>query len=160
MKEISAGTVIMDDSVDNNNPERQGNGDHHSRGPHLNKSLFDKEGRIIIRNLPFDVKDIHLQKEFAKFGEIINVNVPIKNENNLNRGFGFVEYKSKEQAQKAVESMNGFKFKGRTIAVEFSVSKKKYELKVNNILSNTNLQREEIMPKVLKQDKEEETKKK
>jgi RNA recognition motif-containing protein len=57
-----------------------------------------KEGRIIIRNLPFDLKEIHLQKDFKKYGNLLQVNVPIKNENNLNRGFAFLEYSTKEEA--------------------------------------------------------------
>jgi len=47
--------------------------------------------------------------------------------------------------------MNGQKFKGRTIAVEFSVPKAKYEQKVTNILSNTKMTRQDaVVPKVVK----------
>jgi RNA recognition motif-containing protein len=83
----------------------------------------DKEGRIIVRNLPFDLKEKHLVTAFSKFGVIVNTNVPIKNENNLNRGFGFVEFASVDEAKKAIAEMNGHKFKGRSIAVEFSLAK-------------------------------------
>ena len=58
----------------------------------------DKEGRIIIRNLPFDVKEPHLLKAFTKFGVVIDVKVPLKNENNMNKGFGFVEFSTKDDA--------------------------------------------------------------
>ena len=47
-----------------------------------------------------------MNKEFAKYGAIVETNVPVKPENNLNRGFGFIEFDSKEAAQKAIEGMN------------------------------------------------------
>lgn len=41
----------------------------------------------------------HLRKEFGKFGNIVEVNVPMKNEEKgLNRGFGFIEFETKEIA--------------------------------------------------------------
>lgn len=55
--------------------------------------------------------------------------------------------------------MNGQKFKGRIIAVEFSVPKEKYESKVANILSNTKMTRQDaVIPKVVKEATEEEAK--
>ena len=55
-----------------------------------------RAGRVIIRNLQFDMRERHLQKEFCRFGKIVEVTVPMKNEGNLNRGFGFVEFETKE----------------------------------------------------------------
>jgi RNA recognition motif-containing protein len=52
----------------------------------------------MIRNLAFDLKPQHLKKEFAKFGEIEEVQIPLKNETNMNRGFGFIQFKTKEMA--------------------------------------------------------------
>ena len=57
-----------------------------------------RAGRIIVRNLQFDIKESHLNKEFGKYGTIVETNVPVKPENNLNRGFGFIEFDSKETA--------------------------------------------------------------
>jgi len=60
----------------------------------------------------------------------------------LNRGFGFVEFETKEQATEAITKMNSAKFKGRTLAVEFSVSKNTYEQRLDKIVGNTNLTKE------------------
>ena len=43
--------------------------------------------RIIIRNLQYDVKEKHLKKSFGKFGNIVDVNIPINSENNMNKGY-------------------------------------------------------------------------
>jgi RNA recognition motif-containing protein len=40
---------------------------------------LSKEGRIIIRNLPYDIKENHLRKDFAKYGKIENISVPLNN---------------------------------------------------------------------------------
>lgn len=98
-----------------------------------------KAGRVIVRNLGFDLRDKHLKSLFTGFGEIVNINVPLKSDNNLNRGFGFVEFKDKAMAIKAIEAMNGHKYKGREITVEHSMPKLKYEGKIANIMENTNL---------------------
>ena len=94
------------------------------RGPQIN------DGRIIIRNLPFDLKEQHIKSPFEKFGKILSVNVPINNTNNLNKGFAFLEFEAKADAQKAIDALNGQKFKGRTVALEFSLPKSRYESKV------------------------------
>lgn len=61
-----------------------------------------KAGRVIVRNLGFDLREKHLKSLFGKFGEIINIDVPLKSDNNLNRGFGFVEFKDKAMAAQAI----------------------------------------------------------
>lgn len=125
------------------------------------KILKVHEGRIIIRNIPFDLKESHIQKDFAKFGKIIQVNVPLKNENNLNRGFAFIEYDTKEIAQQAIDALNGKKYKGRAVVLQFSVPKNKYETRVEHILENTKQTRQDVVqPKQIKEEKEQKLKEK
>ena len=57
--------------------------------------------------MPFDIKAPNLVKAFSKFGLIRDVNVPLNNETNQSRGFGFIEFTDKEEAQKAITEMNG-----------------------------------------------------
>jgi len=71
------------------------------------KPIPQKDGKVIVRNLGFDLKEVHLKKEFLKYGNIVSVNVPLKNETNTNRGFGFIEFATKEEANKAIAGMNG-----------------------------------------------------
>jgi len=100
---------------------------------------------VILRNLPFDLKENHLRPHFAKFGNILSIDIPLNNTNNLNRGFVFIEYESKADAQKAIDAMNGQKFKGRTVALEFSLPKGKYEKKVQHIVENTKMERQDVI---------------
>ena len=85
----------------------------------------------------------------------------MKNENNLNRGFAFLEFATKQEAQACIDQMNGQKYKGRTVVLELSLPKRKYEQKVQNIMENTKMKREDVIqPKVIRDEKEEAVKKK
>jgi RNA recognition motif-containing protein len=100
------------------------------------------------------MRDKHLKSYFGKFGEIVDVNVPMKNDT-LNRGFCFIEYKSKEMAQRAIDEMNNKQWKGRTVAMEFSVPKGSYEARITGIVEHTKLERDQaVLPKVLRDEKQ------
>jgi hypothetical protein len=71
------------------------------------KVITAKPGRIIVRNLGFDINEKHLKSFFGKYGEISEINIPSKSGNDkMNRGFAFVEFKSKEVAEKAIATVN------------------------------------------------------
>jgi len=94
---------------------------------------MDKKGRLIVRNINYDLREKHMKQLFAPKGEIVDIKVPLKQENDLNKGFAFVEYKTREEARKALEALNGTKYKGRTLAIDFAVSKKIYTEKVSKM---------------------------
>ena len=104
-----------------------------------------KQGKIIVRNLGFDLREKHLKACFGKFGEIVDSSVPLKQDTKTSRGFGFVEFATKAQAVEAIKAMNGQKFKGRPIAVELSVPKGAYDKRVNALVENTNMDRKEAI---------------
>ena len=97
----------------------------------------------------------HLEKLFGKFGKIVDTNVPMKTDKpTLNRGFGFIEFENKEQAAKAVEAMHNHAWKGRTLAVDFSVPKGSYEHKVEVVVKHTGLEkRDAVLPKILRDER-------
>lgn len=87
------------------------------------------------------------------------MNVPLNNSNNLNRGFAFLEYTTREEAQAAIAGMNGQKFKGRTVALEMSLPRERYEHKVQNIVEHHKIDRKDaIVPKTIREERD--TKKK
>ena len=106
------------------------------------------------------MRDKHMTNLFCKFGKIIDVNVPMKSDkDSLNRGFCVVEFEKKEQAQKAIDALHNQKWKGRTLAVEFSVPKGSYDARIKGIVEHTNLdEKTAILPKVLRDEKKEEEK--
>jgi multiple RNA-binding domain-containing protein 1 len=86
---------------------------------------------VILRNLAFDLKGEHLTPTFSKFGKIKGIEMPMKEgSTKLNRGFAFMEFESKEEAERAIEAFHGKKFKGRVVTMELSVPKERYEKRV------------------------------
>jgi RNA recognition motif-containing protein len=118
-----------------------------------------RAGRVIVRNIQYDMKDEHLRKVFAKYGKIVDISVPMKMENNLNRGFGFVEFETKEVAAKAIDAMHNTKWKGRTVAVGFSVPKGSYESRIEQVVAHTNMERKDaVLPRELREQRLEKEK--
>lgn len=96
-----------------------------------------KAFRIIIRNLPFNItRSTQLTEYFDPFGEILEMNIPtVKNESQRHgdndalrgRGFAFVQYAKRFEAEKAMEALNGSIIKTRAIAVDWALAKSVYD---------------------------------
>lgn len=72
---------------------------------------------IYIGNLPFQTSDSDLQELFTPFGQVDRANVITDRETGRSRGFGFVEMSNDEEAQKAIEGLNGAEMEGRSLTV-------------------------------------------
>ncbi|XP_056896874.1 embryonic polyadenylate-binding protein-like isoform X1 [Takifugu flavidus] len=71
---------------------------------------------IYIKNFGEDYNDEKLKEVFAAFGRTLSVRV-MKDERGRSRGFGFVNFAHHEDAQKAVDEMNGKELNGKVIYV-------------------------------------------
>lgn len=72
---------------------------------------------IYVGNLSFDVTENDLKEAFAEFGEIQSVAIIKDKFSGESRGFGFVEMTNKDEAEKAINALNGKEIKGREIKV-------------------------------------------
>jgi len=72
--------------------------------------------RIYVGNLPFSAREEEVRSLFASYGEVITVVLPTDRETGRPRGFGFVEM-SNEDAEKAIDALNGADFGGRALNV-------------------------------------------
>jgi RNA recognition motif-containing protein len=73
--------------------------------------------KLFVGNLSFDTTENDLQDTFAAFGTVTEANLMIDRTTNRSRGFGFVTMSTAEEAQKAIESMNGKDMGGRALTV-------------------------------------------
>ncbi len=72
---------------------------------------------IYVGNLSRDVTEDDLKEAFEAFGEIASVSV-IKDKYSAEpRGFGFIEMPSKDEAQSAIDGLNGTDLKGQSLNV-------------------------------------------
>uniref|UniRef100_A0A914PE83 RRM domain-containing protein n=1 Tax=Panagrolaimus davidi TaxID=227884 RepID=A0A914PE83_9BILA len=86
-----------------------------------------KAWRLIVRGLDDFTKREELAEHFGKCGPLKEIVLPkSKIKENANAPFGFVQYASKFDAERAVKILNNEPFKGRKLKVEISVDKDTY----------------------------------
>lgn len=61
-----------------------------------------------------------LESLFEKYGKVGDVYIPKDYRTKDNRGFGFVRYFSKHDAEDAIDSLDGRKFDGRELSVQYA----------------------------------------
>uniref|UniRef100_A0A3B4UIB6 Polyadenylate-binding protein n=1 Tax=Seriola dumerili TaxID=41447 RepID=A0A3B4UIB6_SERDU len=71
---------------------------------------------VYIKNFGDDMDDDRLKELFDKYGKTLSVKV-MTDTTGKSRGFGFVSYEKHEDANKAVEDMNGTELNGKTVFV-------------------------------------------
>ncbi|XP_038857208.1 RNA-binding protein 28-like [Salvelinus namaycush] len=84
-----------------------------------------RKARLIIRNLSFKCSNEDLKQTFAKFGTVLEANIPLKPDGKM-RGFAFVQFKNVLEAGKALNAINLKEIKGRQVAVDWAVAKDKF----------------------------------
>lgn len=72
---------------------------------------------IYVGNLPYDVSEEELQRAFSSFGSVQTVKIVKDMYSGKSKGFGFVEMPGREEAQAAIDALNGKEFRGRTLNV-------------------------------------------
>ena len=72
---------------------------------------------IYVGNLSHEATEDSLREAFAAFGQVESVNIIKDRFSGESRGFGFVEMPSKQEAEKAIEEMNGKDLNGRAVSV-------------------------------------------
>ena len=72
---------------------------------------------IYVGNLSSETSEDDLREAFAAFGQVESVNLIKDRFTGESRGFGFVEMPSKDEAQKAIDEMDGTDLKGRALKV-------------------------------------------
>lgn len=72
---------------------------------------------IFIAGLSYNVNDADLSTLFEEYGTITSAKVIMDRQTNRSKGYGFVEMENNEQANKAIEELNGAEYDGRTISV-------------------------------------------
>ena len=73
--------------------------------------------KLFVGNLSFETTENDLQDAFAAFGTVTEANLMMDRTTNRPRGFGFVTMSTPEEAQKAIEGLNGKDLGGRALTV-------------------------------------------
>jgi len=81
--------------------------------------------KLDVGNLSYATTDQELEELFAQHGTVQSANVVIDRYTGWSRGFGFVEMGIGEDAQRAIEALNGTDFQGRNLVVNEARPKEK-----------------------------------
>jgi len=76
--------------------------------------------KLYVGNLSYDTRDDDLQELFSEYGQVVSAKVIMDRDTGRPRGFGFVEMGTADEAQKAIQELDGKDFMGRTIKVNMA----------------------------------------
>mmetsp|Transcript_8602 Transcript_8602/g.12660 ORF Transcript_8602/g.12660 Transcript_8602/m.12660 type:complete len:369 (-) Transcript_8602:774-1880(-) len=93
---------------DNHAPSNGGSGDASS------------SVKLYIGNIDYGTDDQRLRQTFEKYGAITDAFVPTERESRRPRGFGFVTFARREDAEKAMHELDNTELDGRTIRISES----------------------------------------
>ena len=80
--------------------------------------------RLYVGGLPYSVTDEQLSEIFAAHGTVESAHVITDKFTDYSRGFGFVEMSTQEEAEKAIEALNGNDLQGRSLTVNIARPRK------------------------------------
>ncbi len=80
--------------------------------------------KLFVKNIAGTVNEVLLESIFKQFGEVESTKIVYDKITWESRGFGFVEFKNKEDALKAIEGLNGKELVGKKLSVEEAVEKR------------------------------------
>ena len=92
----------------------------------------DNRTKITVKNLAFEATKEELWDLFYNFGEIKSVRIPQKYSGG-HRGFGFVDFVSREDALKAKESLQNTHLYGRKLVLEWSQEESTFSALKNKV---------------------------
>jgi RNA recognition motif-containing protein len=76
--------------------------------------------KLFVGNISFNTTENDLQDAFAAHGTVIEANLMMDRTTGRPRGFGFVTMSTAEEAQNAVNGMNGASLDGRALTVNIA----------------------------------------
>jgi RNA recognition motif-containing protein len=76
--------------------------------------------KLFVGNLSFDTTENDLQDAFAAHGTVMEANLMMDRMTGRPRGFGFVTMSTSQEAQTAIDAMNGKALDGRPLTVNIA----------------------------------------
>lgn len=105
--------------------------------------------KLIIRNIPFEATKRDVQQLFRSFGQVKSLRLPKKFDGS-HRGFGFVDFLTKQEAKNAFETLGSTHLYGRHLVLEWADDKKSVDNNISDDPFNTSDSVEEPNKKKIK----------
>ncbi|KAI7901328.1 uncharacterized protein BX663DRAFT_514121 [Cokeromyces recurvatus] len=78
---------------------------------------------IIVRGLHEETDEETLAEKFMEYGSIKNIHLNLDRRTGYVKGYAFIEYEARKEAEEAIMDANGTKFIGETIKVDYAFIK-------------------------------------
>ena len=72
---------------------------------------------IYVGNLPWSASEQEIADSFSQYGTVEKTSIIVDRESGRSKGFGFVTMNDQEEANAAIEALNGAEFAGRNLKV-------------------------------------------
>jgi RNA recognition motif-containing protein len=76
--------------------------------------------KLFVGNLSFNTTENDLQDTFAAHGTVVETNLMMDRATGRPRGFGFVTMSNQEEAEKAMNALNGAMLENRSLTVNIA----------------------------------------
>ncbi len=80
--------------------------------------------KLFVKNIEGSVNEILLESIFKQFGEVLQTKIIYDTITWESRGFGFVEFRKKEEGMMAIEGLNGKELVGKKLMVSEAIEKR------------------------------------
>ncbi len=76
--------------------------------------------RLYVGNLSYSTMEHQLREAFSPYGDIVSATLVVDKMSGQSRGFGFVEFATAAEAQRAIDAMSGADLDGRSLNVSIA----------------------------------------
>jgi FUS-interacting serine-arginine-rich protein 1 len=80
---------------------------------------------VYVRNISFRTEPDTIRKLFEQYGPVRDVYMPRDYHSKKRKGFGYVEFEDKKDAEKAIQELNDKEVDGMNIMLEFAKGDRK-----------------------------------
>ncbi|KAI9894152.1 MAG: hypothetical protein M1814_004006 [Vezdaea aestivalis] len=91
-----------------------------SRAQAYGDSLSTKSSTLFVGNISFEADEDAVSQEFGAFATVKSVRLPTDRESGEMKGYGYVEFYSEEDAEKAITEGAGMMICGRSVRLDYS----------------------------------------
>ncbi|KAG0296803.1 hypothetical protein BGZ98_000813 [Dissophora globulifera] len=101
---------------------------------------------LYVGNIPYSFREIEIEDMFKKFGTIVKITVVLDQYTGRNKGFAFVEFEDRKNAEEAMEQYNGFAVEGRRLKMDWDIGLNKKDIKPRAVTETTENSTAEASP--------------
>lgn len=101
-------------------PSMRGGGAERGSGGGTEMRRRNEENSVRVTNLSEDTREADLLELFRPFGHVSRVYVAIDQKTGMSRGFGFVNFVNREDAERAINKLNGYGYDNLILRVEWA----------------------------------------